>query len=95
MDILDFFWTFYLNHLSPLWGYFFASLHSAYYFCNILLIFVVHVQKFYSLALLGMSFLNSYKFKVKVLLIDLGFRYFRSVKYTPKPQLLLVTASIS
>ena len=22
MDILDFFWTFYLNHLSPLWGYF-------------------------------------------------------------------------
>ena len=23
MDILDFFWTFYLNHLSPLWGYFF------------------------------------------------------------------------
>ena len=75
--------------------HFFASLHSAYYFCNILLIFVVHVQKFYSLALLGMSFLNSYKFKVKVLLIDLGFRYFRSVKYTPKPQLLLVTASIS
>ena len=24
MDILDFFWTFYLNHLSPLWGYFFC-----------------------------------------------------------------------
>ena len=24
MDILDFFWTFYLNHLSPLWGYFFT-----------------------------------------------------------------------
>ena len=23
MDILDFFWTFYLNHLSPLWGYFY------------------------------------------------------------------------
>ena len=23
MDILDFFWTFYLNHLSPVWGYFF------------------------------------------------------------------------
>ena len=23
MDILDFFWTFYLNHLSPLWSYFF------------------------------------------------------------------------
>ena len=22
MDILDFFRTFYLNHLSPLWGYF-------------------------------------------------------------------------
>ena len=22
MDILDFFWTFYLNHLSPLLGYF-------------------------------------------------------------------------
>ena len=22
MDILDFFWTFYLNHLSPLQGYF-------------------------------------------------------------------------
>ena len=22
MDILDIFWTFYLNHLSPLWGYF-------------------------------------------------------------------------
>ena len=22
MDILDFFGTFYLNHLSPLWGYF-------------------------------------------------------------------------
>ena len=22
MDILDYFWTFYLNHLSPLWGYF-------------------------------------------------------------------------
>ena len=22
MDILDFFWTFYLNHLIPLWGYF-------------------------------------------------------------------------
>ena len=22
MDILDFFWTFYLNHLSPLWGFF-------------------------------------------------------------------------
>ena len=25
MDILDFFWTFYLNHLSPIWGYFFLS----------------------------------------------------------------------
>ena len=25
MDILDFFWTFYLNHLSPLWGYFYLS----------------------------------------------------------------------
>ena len=24
MDILDIFWTFYLNHLSPLWGYFFG-----------------------------------------------------------------------
>ena len=24
MDILDFFWTFYLNHLSPLWGYFYC-----------------------------------------------------------------------
>ena len=24
MDILDFFWTFHLNHLSPLWGYFFS-----------------------------------------------------------------------
>ena len=23
MDILDIFWTFYLNHLSPLWGYFY------------------------------------------------------------------------
>ena len=22
MDIFDIFWTFYLNHLSPLWGYF-------------------------------------------------------------------------
>ena len=26
MDILDFFWTFYLNHLSPLWGYFLGDL---------------------------------------------------------------------
>ena len=26
MDILDFFWTFYLNHLSPLQGYF--TLHQ-------------------------------------------------------------------
>ena len=26
MDILDFFWTFYLNHLSPIWGYFFLVL---------------------------------------------------------------------
>ena len=25
MDILDCFWTFYLNHLSPLWGYFCAA----------------------------------------------------------------------
>ena len=24
MDILDIFWTFDLNHLSPLWGYFFS-----------------------------------------------------------------------
>ena len=24
MDILDFFWTFYFNHLSPLQGYFFT-----------------------------------------------------------------------
>ena len=24
MDILDYFLTFYLNHLSPLWGYFFS-----------------------------------------------------------------------
>ena len=24
MDILDFFWIFYLNHLSPLQGYFFS-----------------------------------------------------------------------
>ena len=23
MDILDIFWTFYLNYLSPLWGYFY------------------------------------------------------------------------
>ena len=27
MDILDFFWTFYLNHLSPLWGYFFEHIN--------------------------------------------------------------------
>ena len=26
MDILDFFWTLYLNHLSPLWGYFITYL---------------------------------------------------------------------
>ena len=26
MDILDFFWTFYLNHLSPLQGYFWIKL---------------------------------------------------------------------
>ena len=26
MDILDIFWTFSLNHLSPLWGYFFYYL---------------------------------------------------------------------
>ena len=27
-DLLDIFWTFYLNHLSPLWGYFFlVQLH--------------------------------------------------------------------
>ena len=25
MDILDIFWTFYLNPLSPLWGYFLNS----------------------------------------------------------------------
>ena len=24
MDIWTFFWTFYLNHLIPLWGYFFT-----------------------------------------------------------------------
>ena len=34
MDILDIFWTFYLNHLSPLQGYFFPTkslkrLHAA------------------------------------------------------------------
>ena len=28
MDILDIFWTFYLNHLSPLWGYFYCSRQS-------------------------------------------------------------------
>ena len=28
MDILDFFWTFYLNHLSPLWGYFLSTERS-------------------------------------------------------------------
>ena len=28
MDILDFFGTFYLNHLSPLWGYFFLLLQE-------------------------------------------------------------------
>ena len=28
MDILDIFWTFYLNHLSPLWGYFYSFQHS-------------------------------------------------------------------
>ena len=26
MDIFDIFWTFYLNHLSPLWGYFLISI---------------------------------------------------------------------
>ena len=26
LDILDIFWTFYLNHLSPLWGYFLQTL---------------------------------------------------------------------
>ena len=31
MDILDFFWTFYLNHLSPLWGYFYTYNHSINY----------------------------------------------------------------
>ena len=25
---MDIFWTFYLNHLSPLWGYFFAVVKS-------------------------------------------------------------------
>ena len=28
MDILDFFWTFYLNHLSPVWGYFYTNLYA-------------------------------------------------------------------
>ena len=31
MDILDFFWTFYLNHLSPLWGYFFLIFLSIHF----------------------------------------------------------------
>ena len=29
MDILDFFWTFYLNHLNPLQGYFFSQKHKS------------------------------------------------------------------
>ena len=28
MDILDFFWTFYLNHLGPLQGYFFWLIYK-------------------------------------------------------------------
>ena len=30
MDILDLFWTFHLNHLSPLWGYFWEILEKSY-----------------------------------------------------------------
>ena len=33
MDILDIFWTFYLNHLSPLWGYFFYSFQHSFSIC--------------------------------------------------------------
>ena len=51
MDIFDNFLTFYLNHLSPLWGYFFASLHLAYYFSNILLTFTVQFPKIISASL--------------------------------------------
>ena len=36
MDILDIFWSFYLNHLSPLWGYF--SLNNPLFQVNILVI---------------------------------------------------------
>ena len=36
---------------------FFASLRSAYFFFNILLFFTIRIQKFSSLALLGISFL--------------------------------------
>ena len=78
--------------LNKYFPHFFASFHSAYYFCNILPIFIVQVQKFSSLALLGISFLNSSKLKVKVLVLGLAFTYFRGVKCTPKPQLLLVTS---
>ena len=35
MDILDFFWTFYLNHLSPLWGY----------FLKLSLKFIIHIRE--------------------------------------------------
>ena len=46
--------------------FFLALLHSAYYFFNILLFFIIQIQKLSSLALLGISFLNLCKLKVEV-----------------------------
>ena len=76
-------------------SHFFTLLCSAYYFCNILLIFIVAFQTFSRLTLLGILFLNSYRLKLEVLPIGLDFTYFRGTMYTPKPQLLLVKAFIS
>ena len=62
--------------------HFFDSLCMAYYFFNILPIFIVQVHKIS-------------KLKVKALLVGLGFTYFNGVRCTCKPQVLLLRAFIS
>ena len=72
---------------------FFASLHSAYYFFNILIFFIIQIQIFSNLASLGISFLM--QFYSRRFSFCLWFNIFYGMRCTHKPQLLIVTNSIT
>ena len=56
---------------------FFASFHSAYYFCSILLFFLIQIQKFFSIALLVILTIKHITFSWR---LKYGYQYIKDLK---------------